>query len=44
LENLLHALGVSCYQLVLFSEAPVRPHCGVVAGAKIVEFGEKSIA
>jgi hypothetical protein len=44
LESLLQVLGVGCAQFVLFTQASVRPNCGVVARAKIVEFSDKSIA
>ena len=44
LEGLLHAPGVRRRQPVLFAQGPVRPNCGVVAAAKVIEFGEQSIA
>ena len=44
LKSILHPLGVGCRQLVLFTQAAVRPHCSVVTGAKIVKFGDQSIA
>jgi len=43
-EGILHPLGVGCHQFVLFTQAPMRPHCSVIAGAKIVEFDDQSIA
>jgi hypothetical protein len=44
LKGLFDTLGIGCRQAILGAEAAVRPHCGVVSGAQIVEFGEKSIA
>ena len=32
-KGILDPLGVGCRQLVLFTQAPVRPHCSVVTGA-----------
>ena len=43
-RELPHAPRVRSGQLVLFAQAPLCPHCGVVTGAKIVEFGDQSIA
>jgi len=37
-------LGVGFRQFVLFTQALVRPHCRVVTGAKLVDFGDQSIA
>ena len=37
-------MGVACLQLVLFTQAPVCPHCGVVTRADLVELGDQSIA
>ena len=42
--SLLDALGIGCRQPVLFDEGPVCPHCSVIAGAKIIKFGDQSIA
>jgi hypothetical protein len=44
LEGLLDTLGIGRIQPVLFRKVTVRPKCGVIAGAKIVQFPEKSIA
>jgi len=40
----LDALGGGSGQSILFRKAPMRPQCGVITAAKIVELGEKSIA
>ena len=44
LESFLDALRIGCRQLVLFGERPMRPKCGIIAGCKITEFAQKSIA
>jgi hypothetical protein len=44
LEGLFDTLGIGSGQAILGAEAPVRPDCGVVSGAQVAEFGEKSIA
>jgi len=40
---LLDALGISCDQFVFLSQAAVPARRGVVASAKLAEFGKKSI-
>jgi hypothetical protein len=44
LKGIFHLPGVGFQQLVLLAQAAMRPRCGIITGAKIIEFGEKPIA
>jgi hypothetical protein len=44
LKGLLDPLSISRGQVVLGAQIVVRPECGLIGGAEIGEFGQKSVA
>jgi hypothetical protein len=43
-EGLLDPLSIGRGQVVLGAQIAVRPDCGLIGGAEIGEFGQKSVA